>query len=109
MIIEDQSVAHDDVALCVGGDIRFVRHHDDCDAALVQLLKNGHDVDTGAAVEITGRFICEQYFWIVDQCPGNGDALLLATRELTRMMIFTTAEPNGGKNTICFFAKLRVR
>ena len=40
VIVQDQPVAHHDVALRVGGDVQFVRDHDDGDAALVQLLEN---------------------------------------------------------------------
>jgi len=94
VIVRDQPVAHDDVALRVGSDVLLVSDHDDRDSALVELLKNRHNLDAGAAVEISGWFIGEQHLGIVDQGAGNCDALLLTTGKLARMMIFAAAEPD---------------
>ena len=94
MIIQDHSISHHHVALGVGSDVLLMRHHDDCDATLIQLLKNCHDLDTGAAVEIAGRLIGKQQFRIVDQRARDRDPLLLATGELARMMIFAAVETN---------------
>ena len=87
-----QTIAHDDVAARIGGDIRFMRHHDDGDAMIVQLLKNSHDFDAGAAIEISGRLISKQYFRFVDQGPRNRDTLLLPAGKLARMMIFAAGK-----------------
>jgi len=87
-IIDDHAVPHDDVALRVGSDVLLMRHHDDCNSALVELLENCHDLDARAAIEIPGRLICKQHFGVIDQRAGNGDALLLPARELARGMIF---------------------
>ena len=48
-----------------------MRHHDDGDPVIVQLLKNSHDFDAGSAVEISGRLVSEQDFRIVDQAPAQ--------------------------------------
>src|SRR5436190_21736088 len=92
MIIQDQAISHNNSALRVGGDVLFVRHHDDCDSALVELLKGRHDFDACAAVQIASGLVCKQDLWLVNQRASNCDALLLATGELTGMMVFTTGE-----------------
>src|SRR6266508_1707790 len=106
MILPDQPIAHHYVALGVGGDVLLVRDHDDSDAVLVELLKNRHDLDAGAAVEIARRFIRQQHLRIIDQRARNRDALLLTAGKLTRKMVLTTREPDRCKHTISSFAKL---
>jgi hypothetical protein len=43
----------------------------------VQPLEHPHDLDAGLRVEIPGRFVREQDRRIVDERPGDGDALAL--------------------------------
>src|SRR5262249_24183826 len=105
----NQPIAHDYVALRVSGDVLFVGDHDDRDAALVELLKYCHDRDAGAAVEIAGWFIGEQYLGLIDQGAGGGDTLLLAARKLTWIMVLATGEPNGCEDAIGFLPELRMR
>src|SRR5882724_4673839 len=106
MIIHDRAVAHHYVTLCVGGDVLLVRDHDDGDAVLIELLENGHDLNAGSAVEIAGRFICQQYLWIIDQRARDRDALLLTAGELARKMVLTTRKPDRCKHAIRSFAEL---
>jgi hypothetical protein len=80
MIIQDQAIAHYNIALRVGSDVLFVRYHDDCDSALVELLKDRHDFDACAAVEIASGLVCKQDLGLVNQRASNCDALLLAAR-----------------------------
>ena len=87
LVRQDQSVAHDDVPLRISGDVHFVRHHDDGDAALVQGLKHLHDIGAGAAVEIARRLVRQQQGWLVDNRSCDGHALLFAAGKLVRMMI----------------------
>ena len=77
-VADDLAVAHDDDAFAVGGDVQFVRDHDDGDAGVVEFLKQPHDFDAGARVEIAGRLVGQHQFGPVDQGAGDGDALLLA-------------------------------
>src|SRR6476646_8797780 len=108
LILPDQSIAHDHIALRINGDVLLVRDHDDGDAALVELLENGHDLDACSAVEIAGRFICQQHLRIIDQRARNRDALLLAAGKLTREMVLTTREPDRCEYAIRLFAELRM-
>src|SRR5438876_7678489 len=107
MIIHDHAVAHHYVAFRISGDVLLVRDHDDRDAALVELLKNRHDLDAGSAVEITGRFIRQQDLRIIDQRARNRDPLLLTAGKLTWKMVLATREPDRFKHAIRFFAELR--
>ena len=77
--LSTNSIAHHHVPPRVGGDVLLVRHHNDRDSTLVQLLKNCHDLDTRSAVEISGRLIRKHHFGIVNQRAGDRDALLLTT------------------------------
>jgi len=105
-IIQNQSIAHNNVAAGVGRDVRLVRDHDDGDAAFVELLKNSHDLDTGPAIEISRRLIREHHFRIVHQRPRDRDALLLAAGKLTRMMVFAPGKSDRRQNRVRFIAQL---
>ena len=107
-IFQDQSIAHHDIASRVSRDVRLVRDHDDGDAALVELLKNSHDLDTGPAVEISRRLVGQHHFGIVHQRARNRDPLLLAAGKLTRMMFFAPGKSNRRQNRVRFVAQLRV-
>ncbi len=52
----------------------------------MQTGKDIHDLETCFPVKVAGRFITEENFRVIDQCPGNGDTLLLSTGELVRAM-----------------------
>ena len=86
------AVAHDDDAFAVGGDVQFVRDHDDGDAGVVEFLEQAHDLDAGAGVEIAGRLVGQDQFRLVDQGAGDGDALLLSAGKLAGMMVAPVAQ-----------------
>ncbi len=52
------------------------------------------DLHLAAQLEVEGteRLVEQQHLGLVDQCPGQGDALLLATRELHRPLAGLVAE-----------------
>src|SRR5258707_671427 len=108
LILPDQPIAHYHIALRISGDVLLVRDHDDGDAALVESLENGHDLNAGSAVEITGRFIRQQDLRIIDQRARNRDPLLLTAGKLTWKMVLATREPDRCKHAIRFFAELRM-
>src|SRR5436190_5403419 len=70
-IAHDSPVAHNNIAPRVTRNIRFVGDHDDGDPFVIQTLEDVHHLDTGSAIEVAGRFISQQYFWIVDQGARN--------------------------------------
>src|SRR5262249_11202334 len=78
-------VLHDEDA---GGELRdvgFVRHQDDGDAGAAQLLEESHDLEAGARVEVAGRLVGQDDLGRGDERARDGDALLLAARELVGM------------------------
>ena len=107
--MQNQPVAHHDIALRIGGNVLFVRDHNDRDSALVELLKNCHDLDAGAAVEIASRFVGEQYLGLVDQGPRDSHSLLLPSGKLAGMMILAAGESYRRKNTIRFLPEFGMR
>ena len=108
LIVPDQPIAHDDIALGIRGNVLLVRDHDDGDSARVELLEDRHDFDAGSAVEIARRFIRQQHLGVIDQRTRNGDTLLLAAGKLAGKMVFTTGEANRCKYAVRFFAQLRM-
>ena len=67
-------------------------HQHDRDALVVELLEQGADLDGGAAVEVAGGFVRKHDGGLSDQSPGDGHALLLAARELARLVVDAVAE-----------------
>ena len=77
------------------GDVHLVgdQQHRDA-AAAIQLLKQVHHLDAGPGVEVAGRLVGQQDRRLVDQRPRDGDALLLAARQLVGIVIHALAEPD---------------
>ena len=70
------------------GEIRIVRHqHQRRAAGSMDVEQQVDDLSTGRAVEIAGRFVGEQQRRIVGERASDRDALLLAARELRRIMM----------------------
>ncbi len=77
-------------------------HQDD--GNLLFAIESGeerHDLIAGLAVEVAGRFVCEDQPGVVGQCPGDGDSLLLSARELIRQAM---AEAIAGGDTFIIAA-----
>jgi hypothetical protein len=49
--------------------------------------KQGEDLGAAVGVEVAGRLVGQDDLRLVDQGPGDGDALLLAARELGRLVV----------------------
>ena len=56
-------------------------------AVRVEVGQQFHDLDRALAVEIAGRLVGEQHVGLGDDRAGDGDALLLAARQLGRGMV----------------------
>ena len=83
LIGKDSSIAHHDHPIRIGGDIRFVGYHDHRDALLaIEPANDFHDLMGGARIEVAGRLVGKQYSGMVDERPGQRDALLLSPGEL---------------------------
>jgi hypothetical protein len=70
------------------GQRRIVGYQDE--GYVVLAVEVFHQVEYMLAVfgvEISGRFVGEQYLWRVGKGAGDGDTLLFAARELGRVMV----------------------
>src|SRR6266508_4036705 len=77
-----------DGAVTVGGGFGIMRNHEDGLAeALVQIPKNREYCVRVRRVQITGGLIGEQDSGTIDDCARDGNALLLATRKRTGLVI----------------------
>ena len=86
-LVHDVPVSEEDHPVGVGRAVWIVRDHDD---GLPELgdgaLEEAQHLLGRVGVEVAGGFVGEDQVGTVDQGPGTGTALLLATRQLTRPM-----------------------
>lgn len=76
-------VAHTAHAIAVSSRLFRVCAHDNGNTQLrVDPLKILHDLQTEASVQITGRLICQEQFWLRYDCPGDRNTLLLSAGKL---------------------------
>lgn len=74
----DDTVFHIDLPFGKSCDAGFVGHHDDRAAFAIELQEHFHDFLFGFAVEVSCGFVGENDFGVIDECSGDGDALLLS-------------------------------
>jgi hypothetical protein len=58
----------------------------------MKVLKQRHDLVAGVAIESAGRLVGEDQRCLVYERSSDGDALLLATRQLAGPMIFAMTQ-----------------
>src|SRR4051812_10352769 len=95
LVVLDQSIAHGNDALRVLRDVGFVRNQDDSLAAVVQRLKDAHDLFGRARVEVAGRLVGEKHGRIGHERARDRHALLLASRKLRRMIVLAPFESDA--------------
>src|SRR5688572_16551424 len=83
----DQAVLEVDDGLGELRHLGLVRNHQDGDPGLVELDEEFHDLERALGIEVAGRLVGEQDFGIGHQRAGDGDALLLAARQLGRRVV----------------------
>ena len=71
---------------------------DDGDAEFgIEVVQELHDFPGGFRVEVAGGFVGEKGIRVGDNRPGDGDALLLAARELGRGVAFLFGDAHAGQ------------
>ena len=93
--VEQHALLEMQRALGALGGARVVRDHDDRLAVL--LVERGEQVEdlvAGLAIEIAGGLVAEQQRRVGDDRPGDADALLLAARELPRIVLGALGQPD---------------
>ena len=84
----DHPIADPDHAFGGAGDVFIVGDEDDGNAFfLVELLEELQDFFAGAGIEISGGLVGKQQGGMIDQCPGDGDPLLLAAGKLRGFVV----------------------
>ena len=73
-------------------DIGLVRDEDDGVAPFMKAREEAHDFDTRLGIEISRRLVGQQDGGIVDEGPGDRDALPLTARELIWSMSHAVGE-----------------
>src|SRR6185436_9200663 len=71
---------------------RVMCHNQHCAAGSMKIGKQLHDRNTAGCIKVSSGFVSENQARVIDQCPGDGDALLLSTRELGGTMIRTVIQ-----------------
>ena len=106
-VLDDLAVAQHDRALGIAGDVLVVRDQDHRDLlSLVQLSKQRDHFATGLGVQVTGGFIPHQNRGAIDECPGDGDTLLLTARKLARVMMIAITQSDLIQHFTCPIATL---
>ena len=72
-----------------------------CACKVVQEI---HDLFARTAVEVAGRFIRDDQDRVVDQCPGDGDALLLSAGEFLRLVMDAVSPSPTISSILCAFS-----
>jgi hypothetical protein len=81
-----------DAALGPVGDIGVMGDHDYGGPLVMQLLEERQNLIASVAIKSAGRLIGQDQRWLIDERPGNGDALLLASGKLAWPMIFAMTQ-----------------
>ena len=68
-------------------NLPLVGDQDDRDAVPIELLEYAHDLIAGPAVQVTGGLVGQDDGGLVDEGPGDGDALLLPAGKLAWLMV----------------------
>ena len=91
--VADAAVADDEDAVGVGRGARVVGHEDDGLAALVAgPPQRVEELVAGRVVEVAGRLVGEQERRPGDERAGDGDALLLAGRQLVGLVVLLAGQ-----------------
>ena len=81
-----------DATLGPVGDIGVMSDHDYGGPLAVQLLEERQNLIASIAIKSAGRLIGQDQCGLIDERPGNGDALLLASGKLAWPMIFAMTQ-----------------
>ena len=72
---------------------RVVRGDDDRGSARVRVRDDIHDVEREIRIQIPGRLVGQQEWWIIDERTRDCDPLLLSARKGAGSVIETVAQP----------------
>ena len=86
-MIRDAPIEEMDCSIGVTGVSRIMRHHADRGALAVQFTEQFHHGLSISRIQVARGLIRKQNGWLAAQRSSDGDALLLAARELRRIVL----------------------
>src|SRR5438128_3599717 len=89
-----RAIAEGEAPARVGGDIELVGDEDDREPFAVEALQERQHLHARPRVEVAGGLVGQDDRRVVDERSRDGDALLLAARELARMVRLAIGEPD---------------
>jgi len=96
------SIPNHDGPACMTGHLLIMGYEDDGNAVVgIQLSKQFQDLSTRARVEVAGRFVGQENWWLIGQSPRDGHSLLLASRELGGKMIHAFSQADTFQEMPC--------
>src|SRR5262249_34125332 len=101
LVAPNLAITKDDLSLGELGDVVLVGDQYDRKSLIIQVLKNLHHLDGGAAVEVPCRLVGQHVGGTIDQSTRNRHTLLLTTGELGREVVSTVTQADHLKRLHC--------
>ncbi len=103
-VLDDGSVSQGDDAVATLGNLLLVRDEDDRLTSGVEVVEDAQDHLSGGCVQVPGGFVGEDDQGIVDEGPGDGGPLLLASGKLRRAVMSPVGEADDFDHGLGSFA-----
>ena len=87
-------IERDHAAPDAANQLAIVRRDEHGRAARVHLAQQVHDVERQIGIEVARRLVGENQHRVVHERAGDGDALLLAARQLLRIRVHAVLQPD---------------
>lgn len=89
------SVTHVQNAAAASGHGKVVGYHDQCASLSTQAVHQSKHFFACLGVKRARRFVSQNQRGICDECPGDGDPLLLPSRQLSWFPLQKPIHPHG--------------
>src|SRR5712691_245433 len=81
-------------------DLPVVGRHQDGGAPCIDLEEQLNDLPRGGRVQVSRGLISEKNLRVMNECPGDRDALLLAARKLVRVLGLLAFQPDDAQHLL---------
>lgn len=99
--ILEPPIGYFDTSLCQSSDTIVMGDDDEGRTALVKLLQDVHDLLTGTAVEVAGRFIRKYQLGMGGNGTGDGHSLLLSAGQFKRFVHHPLRQADHREGFLC--------
>src|SRR3989338_6430385 len=102
-VVHHHAFIHTDHAIVeTFGQFHLMQVDHDCDAvARADLAQQTHDLFAGHRIQTSDRFVGEDDAWLLCQCAGDADTLLLATGQTVRAAPCLVGEADAYQRIVC--------